>query len=166
MHFAGKVRRRKGDRRTNLLRVAFEPVIRDHQERGAIVHAGFVNRGHHLFHAAIQKRDGAGRGQALGAELMVHRIEREEVQQHQVGPVFADQIDRRPGPDLVAKQDVRLREILHVGGGDRALADHLLLHRARPGVAHSLNGQVMVGALLMATQSICAVVSPALWAAS
>ena len=126
VHLAGKVRRREGDRRTNLFGVAFEAVIGDDQERGAIVHAGLVDRGHHLFDAAIQKRDGAGGGQALGTERMVDGIQREEVQQHQVGPVFADQIDGGPGPDLVAKQDVRLREVLHVGGGDRALADHFL----------------------------------------
>ena len=61
--------------------------------------------------------------------------------------MFADQIDRSPGPDLVAKEDVRLREILHVGGGDRALADHLLFQGSggrRPFVERPGDGRRVV----------------------
>ena len=105
------------------------------------------------------------RGERFGPVLVLRGIEREQVEEEQIGLVLADYVSGGGGPDLVAEEDVGTCRNSGRRRRRRHLRDHLALDGAG-GEAHSRKGQVMVGALLIATQSTCAVVRPALKAAS
>ena len=109
----------------HLLRVRLEAVVRHDQERGAVLHPAIPNGIHHFFDAAIQEGDGGCGCRSFWPIRVVHGIEREEVHQQQIGLVFAHQVGRGLGPDLIAEKNIGLRKILHIGSRNGALAQHL-----------------------------------------
>ena len=88
-------------------------MIRDDDECGARGKTRLFDRQDDSRHLPIQVRHRrCGRERARPVAVL-HGIERQQMEHHQVRPVLADDVRRRGRPDVIAKHDVLRREVLH-----------------------------------------------------
>ena len=144
----------------------FEAVIGGDEDRRAVAQTGARQRIEQVADQPVGIGVGRVARDGAGAVGVIDGVGREQVIEQQIGLVFLDDVRRGLRPDGVAPDDgPAFASSCECRPRHRARGDHLLLDRTA-GLGDFEEFVVIVPELRIATQSTCAVFSPALNAAS